>query len=133
MEDTELYRRACLLSDEVYLTTVRWPSFTRETVGTQFVKSLDSVGANLVEGDGKGPGADAIRFFRIARGSCREMRYWIERSTARRLIDAATGKQWLAEASQVVGMIHGLIRYRQSNSLQTRELPADYDVFAEED
>lgn len=133
MEDTELYQRACCLSDEVYLAVVRWPSFARNTVGAQFVGSLDSVGANLVEGDGKGPGADAIRFFRIARGSCREMRYWIQRAMARRLIDAKTGERWLAEASQVVGMIHGLIRYRQAHPMQAREVSADYDAFANEE
>lgn len=129
IEDTEVYKRACVLSDEVYVAVVRLPILARNTVGTQLIRSIDSVGANLVEGDGKGPGADAIRFFRIARGSCREARHWIDRAVRRQLIDSTTGEKWLSETGEIVAMIHGLIRFRQANPMQARENLAEYDPF----
>lgn len=127
MEDTDLYVRACRFSDEVYLIIFRWPDFARSTFGSQLVRSLDSVGANLVEGDGRGWGADALRFFRIARASCREMRHWIHRAHARRLIDDGCASAWIQEATELVGMINGLIRYRQERQNLVKEGPAIYD------
>lgn len=127
MEDMEVYIRASRFSDEVYLVVARWPAFARGTFGGQLVRSLDSVGANLVEGDGRGIGADALRFFRIARGSCREMRHWIYRAQARRLIDDACAKAWIDEATEMVKMIQGLIRYRQERASTVQESSPTYD------
>ena len=61
------------------------------------------------------------------------MRHWVARSTARCVIDSGTGERWLAEASCIVGMIHGLIRHRQANPMQARETPKEYDAFSEEE
>lgn len=127
MEDTDLYLRACRFSDEVYEAVRAWPAFPRETFGGQLVRSLDSVAANLVEGDGRGLGLDAIRFFRISRGSCREMRHWIARAKARKLIDEERANVWLGEATELVKMIQGLIRYRQDHQSQVRESFTSYD------
>lgn len=127
MEDTDLYIRACRFSDEVYLVVARWPEFARSTFGNQLVRSLDSVGANLVEGDGRGWGADSLRFFRISRASCREMRHWIHRAHARHLIDDKCAAAWIDEATELVRMIQGLIRYRQDKSVAVKEPSATYD------
>lgn len=129
MEDTDLYKRACLLSDAVYEVVVEWPSLAQRTVGHQLVSSLDSVGANLIEGEGRGIGADAIRFFRIARGSCREMRHWIARAQARNLIDPVQAGMWLTEAMELVMMVQGLIRYREGKQDRVGESTHPYDPF----
>ncbi|RYG22601.1 four helix bundle protein, partial [bacterium] len=55
IEDTDLYQRASSLSDAVYNSVSGWPSLAQRTFGVQLINSLDSVGANLVEGDGRGP------------------------------------------------------------------------------
>ena len=127
IEDTDLYRRACRFSDDVYLTVLAWPAFARDTFGSQLVRSLDSVGANLVEGEGRGGGADTLRFFRISRASCREMRHWIARGKARRVIDDAKAELWLKEATELVKMIQGLIRHRLEHPSQVRETRPEYD------
>lgn len=67
MEDTDVYARASSLSDIIYLSVVGWPFLAPRTFGAQRIDSIDSVGANLVEGDGRGPGLEVFRFFRIAR------------------------------------------------------------------
>jgi four helix bundle protein len=56
MEETEVCIRASALSDEIYKSVVRWPAVARQTIGIQLINSIDSVGANLIEGDGRGPG-----------------------------------------------------------------------------
>ena len=38
----------------------------------QLRAAANSIGANIAEGYGKGPGGDRLRFFRIAAGSCEE-------------------------------------------------------------
>lgn len=128
IEDTDLYERASALSDLVYDAVSAWPSLAQRTFGTQLIDSLDSVAANLVEGDGRGPGLDALRFFRIARGSCREARHWLRRAKARRMLSAETAEQWVREATEIAKMINGLIAHRKEILPKVRELPAIYDV-----
>lgn len=129
IEETDLYRRASLLSDSVYEAVAKWPSLAQRTFGTQLIDSLDSVGANLVEGDGRGPGLDAIRFFRIARGSCREARHWLSRAKARRTLPQETAEAWVREAIEIAKMINGLIAHRKDILPKVRETSAEYDAY----
>lgn len=43
----------------------------------QLLRAITSVGANIVEGYGRGSRADYKRFLRIAKGSSLETEYWI--------------------------------------------------------
>jgi four helix bundle protein len=57
-------------------------------VGKQLVRSADSVGANIAEGNGRGTYADNRRFVRTARGSLNETRHWLRRAFRRKLLSA---------------------------------------------
>jgi four helix bundle protein len=47
---------------------------------TQLRRAAGSVYANLVEGYGRGPGADRKRLYRIARAECEEALGWIRQA-----------------------------------------------------
>lgn len=76
-ENLEIYQLGEKLSHAIYAAVKRWPHFDRDTLGKQIVRSVDSIGANIAEGYGRGMGPDQKRFLRIARGSVYETKHWL--------------------------------------------------------
>ena len=74
------------LADEVWNIAAGWNNFARDTVGKQMVRSADSVGANIAEGEGRGSFQDNRRFIKIARGSLQETQHWLRRAYKRNLL-----------------------------------------------
>lgn len=85
-ERLEVYRLAERLSDHIWELAMAWRSFPRDTVGKQLVRAVDSVGANIAEGYGRGDIKDHKRFVRIARGSLNETLHWLRRAHQRHLL-----------------------------------------------
>ncbi len=74
------------LADEVWGIVVGWDNLAKDTVGKQIVRSADSIGANIAEGEGRGTHPDNKRFVRIARGSLQETQHWLRRAFKRNLL-----------------------------------------------
>jgi four helix bundle protein len=85
-EELEVYQVAERLSDHIWEVVQTRERFARNTVGTQLVRSADSIGANIAEGTGRGSFADNKRFVRIARGSLYKTRHWLRRAYQRNLL-----------------------------------------------
>lgn len=85
-ENLQIYQLAERLSDEVWAIVIAWEPFARNTIGSQLVRSTDSIGANIAEGSGRGSDADYKRFLKIARGSLYETRHWLRRAFKRQLL-----------------------------------------------
>lgn len=108
------------LADEIWDRSLKFHWFAKATIGRQIVRAADSVGANLVEGDGRGSDPDAIRFFYIARGSARELRYWINRCERRRLIQQAEAKAFIDEVHRGALLLNQLIKFRRESGSVSR-------------
>ncbi len=87
-ENLQIYQLAERLSDEVWEIVARWEHFAKNTVGSQIVRSADSIGANIAEGSGKGTTEDYRRYLRHARGSLYETKHWLRRAENRNLVNA---------------------------------------------
>ena len=87
-ENLRVYKLSEELSDLIWIIVLAWSPFARDTVGKQLVKSVDSIGANIAEGTGRGTFADNKRFVRIARGSLNESKHWLRRAFKRDLLTA---------------------------------------------
>ncbi len=85
-ERLRVYQFAEELADEVWSIVTRWDKFARDTVGKQLVRSTDSIGANIAEGEGRGSYHDNRRFIKIARGSLQETQHWLRRAFRRKLL-----------------------------------------------
>ncbi len=85
-ENLRVYQMSEELADEVWNIAAGWNNFARDTVGKQMVRSADSVGANIAEGEGRGSFQDNRRFIRIARGSLQETQHWLRRAYKRNLL-----------------------------------------------
>lgn len=130
MIETDLVRRLRQLSNKVWRLVNEWPAFAKQTTGQQLVRCVDSIGANLVEGDGRATEPDALRFFAIARGSLREAEYWINLANDRDLLDPQSFSEHRDELQQLSRMLNAMISYRQRSrpASRVREDLAPYYV-----
>lgn len=85
-ENLQVYQLSERLSDSIWDVVMEWPTFAKDTVGKQIVRSADSIGANVSEGVGRGSHADNKRFVRTARGSLYETKHWLRRAYKRKLL-----------------------------------------------
>jgi four helix bundle protein len=85
-EKLRVYQMSEELSDEIWSVVVHWDSFSGDTVGKQLVRSVDSIGANIAEGEGRGSYQDNRRFTKIARASLQETQHWLRRAFKRKLL-----------------------------------------------
>ncbi len=74
------------LADLLWAIVLKWDNFSKDTIGKQLVRSGDSVGANIAEGEGRGSYQDNRRFIKIARGSLQETQHWLRRAYKRGLL-----------------------------------------------
>ena len=86
LEKISSYQKSFDLSNEIWNIVIKWDYFAKDTVGKQFVRSSDSVSANIAEGFGRYSKKDKIRFYRISLGSLEESCDWLLKSSARKLI-----------------------------------------------
>jgi four helix bundle protein len=130
IEQMDVFRRYVEVADWVWGKVEQWRPLARDTVGVQLVRAIDSVGANLVEGDGRHTANDALHFFVIARASAREARYWLTRAITRRLITTEEGETQLLALTSATQMLNRLIAYRRTQAMadRVREPGALYDL-----
>jgi four helix bundle protein len=86
-ENLQIYKLSEKLSDQLWKIVVRWDVLARDTVGKQLVRAVDSIGANIAEGSGRGTDPELRRFLRMARGSLYETQHWLRRAYRRRLLN----------------------------------------------
>lgn len=116
IEDLEIYQIALELSDLIWNIVSKWDSFARNTVGTQLVRAIDSVGANLSEGYGRGSKIDNARFAKIARGSLFESKYWLVQANKRKLISDLEANQIISKIESLLPRISAYINYLLKNT-----------------
>ena len=128
IEETEVFKCFRALANEAWHIVEGWSSYAQWSVGKQLTGALDSIGANLCEGDGRYSDADALHFFVIARGSAREARYWVNAARDRGLLTQDQESKFIHEIDRGLPMLNGLINYRRETKNQgmVREERADY-------
>ena len=82
----DVYKLAEKLADEIWNIVIKWDALAKDTVGKQIIRSADSIGANIAEGDGRGSYQDHRRYIKIARGSLYETKHWLRRAYTRQLL-----------------------------------------------
>ncbi|MBI2099682.1 four helix bundle protein [Candidatus Uhrbacteria bacterium] len=84
--DLHVYRLADEVSDYVWDIVARWQFFDKKTLGDQWVRSADSIAANIAEGYGRYFFGEYVVFLYYARGSLQETIHWARKAHKRRLI-----------------------------------------------
>lgn len=113
--DVEAYRISFNLSNCVWEFVSGWSHFAQNTVGTQFIRAVDSISANLAEGFGRHGKKDKIKFYRIARGSLMEALDWNEKAKVRQLLTAEQYSHIFTQLQLLPKSINILIKYTNSS------------------
>ena len=74
-------------------------------MGSQLLRAIDSVGANIAESAGRWHTRDRRQLLMIARGSLYEAEHWVLRAEARNLLAEGTSKRIEGIARPLTGLI----------------------------
>jgi four helix bundle protein len=99
------YRLAAALGDELHAAVRRWPELDRRAHGSQLLRAIDSVGANIAESSGRWHAPEKRQLLIIARGSLLEAEHWIARAEARGLLEHGTKER----IDEIARTLNGLI------------------------
>ena len=116
LEDLEVYKLSLEMSDRIWNLVVQWDNFARNNIGGQLVRAIDSVGANISEGYGRGSKVDNARFVKIARGSLFESKHWLNVSHRRKLLAEKEFKEILNEIERLLPRLSAYINYLTKSS-----------------
>ena len=111
LNDIDSYKIAFNLSNHIWELVVKWDRIGLDTVGKQFVRSVDSISANIAEGFGRYSKKDKIKFFRISFGSMYESLDWNEKALKRNLISKSEYEYIYSELQKLPKLIHQLINF----------------------
>lgn len=119
LKDLEVYQLARELSKvgwEIY-QELYWQD--KKTMGDQFIRAVDSVGANITEGYFRYHFLDKIKFYYNARGSLAEcLDYWLELFSERKKIPPEKYRQFQATGKKLSVKLNNFITstYKAKNS-----------------
>jgi len=111
LNDIDAYKISFNLSNYVWDLVLKWNRLGLDTVRKQFVRSVDSISANIAEGFGRYSKKDKIKFFRISFGSMYESLDWNEKALKRKLISKKEYELIYSELQKLPKLIHQLINF----------------------
>ena len=81
-----VYQKSMELGEKIWGIVAEWDFFQRDTLGKQWVKSMDSVAANIAEGFGRYYYKENKLFCYYSRGSLQETVCWLKKAHSRNLV-----------------------------------------------
>lgn len=110
-EDLNVWKKSAFLSSQIYAAFKDSRDFGFRD---QICRSGLSVPSNIAEGIERGGNKEVIRFLRIAKGSCGELRTQIYIGMKIGSISAEAGNAWVLQTKEISAMLSGLIKHRLS-------------------
>jgi len=86
IDGLDIYKLSLALGQEIWGIVVTWDYFSKDTVGKQIIRAVDSIAANTSEGYGRYYFKDEKRFLFYARGSLHETKTFLKIANSRQLI-----------------------------------------------
>lgn len=115
VKDLPSYKISSELSQIIYDLVKTWSYLDQKTIGTQLIRAIDSVAANIAEGFGRYHKKDKIKFYYNARASTIEAEHWVETALNRKLIDKGLAEKILNPLRKLPKEINYLIKMTNNN------------------
>ena len=111
VKDLDIYKLARELSRLAWEFYNKLDWQTKKVIGDQFIKSTDSVGANIVEGYSRYHYLDKIKFYYTSRASLSESKdHWIELLMERKIITEINYKKFKEIGERLAVKINNFIK-----------------------
>ena len=111
LNDVSSYKIVFHLSNYIWNIAIEWDYFSKDTVGKQFTRSIDSISANIAEGFGRYSKKDKIKFYRYSFGSLKESLDWNEKVKIRKLLTEEQCNYILEELRKLPKELNYLIKF----------------------
>ncbi|MFH1456690.1 MAG: four helix bundle protein [Patescibacteria group bacterium] len=86
LDKLKIYQLSVRYGQEAWIKYELLDWHFKKIIGDQFIRSVDSVGANIAEGYGRYHYLDKIKFYYNSRGSLFESKHWLDRLLERKMI-----------------------------------------------
>lgn len=86
LNELRVYQLAIRVGEDVWSFVDGWSWMAKQSVGLQWIRSADSIAANIAEGYGRHSFKENAKFCYYARGSLRESQTWLTKALNRSLI-----------------------------------------------
>ena len=120
-EDLEVYKAAREFRKAMYVVTRRLPDFEKYDLASQIRRASVSLTNNMAEGHGRYHYPDQIRFFLHSRGSLEELVDDLNVCLDVSYLSVDQGTQLKEQASAVLALINGYLRYLRGRSSTVQE------------
>src|SRR6056297_453141 len=117
LEKLDVFQLSNEIGEIVWDLVSGWNFFEKDTVGKQFIKSADSISANIAEGYGRYFYKENIQFCYYARGSLLETKVWIMKASRRSLLNQKTKSELSVLVDELLIKLNGYINYFFTNLL----------------
>lgn len=119
-EEFEVYKKGVLLAKEVF-ALCNTPNFKNELgFSNQIKRAVVSITNNIAEGTEYNSNKQLIRFLRIAKGSCGEVKSMLLLATELELCDRAAILKALDLTNDIAASLSNFIKYLSSSVIQTK-------------
>jgi four helix bundle protein len=118
-DNLRILKQAEELGDESWKMVEGWDIFARDTVGKQFVRAADSVGANIPEMHGRFNYGEKIQFLYYARGSLFETKHWLNRVSKRKLAETGSVEDMIDRVVNLAKQLKAFIASTKSSKRET--------------
>jgi four helix bundle protein len=120
LKDLEIYKICLEISCCAWLIYKKLPWREKKIVGDQWIKAIDSIGANIAEGFGRFHYLDKNKFNYNARGSLLESIHWTQLLKERRIITEKEGDEFLQKLESLLPRLNayiGITRNKNKNEI----------------
>jgi len=118
LNDLGAYKKSFIISNYVWEIVLKWEYLAKDTVGKQFIRSTDSISANIAEGFGRYTKKDKIKFYRYSYGSIKESLDWNEKARVRNLLSDEEYAYIFKGLSELPKEINGLVKFTSEKLLE---------------
>lgn len=126
LEELQVYNLSMLYANDVYNLVIKWDYFSKDTIGKQWVRSADSIAANISEGFGRYFFKENKLFCYYSRGSLMESKTWLNKAYQRKLISEEEFTKQTYSLSEIHQKLNSYIKsIGRSQTLTSKSMTND--------
>ena len=110
LEELKVYSTSMELAERIWYIVIKWDFFSRDTIGKQLIRSVDSIAANLSEGFGRYHYRENVNFSYYSRGSLSETKTWVTKAYNRNLISETDYNAFIIEINNIGVKLNNYIK-----------------------